>query len=294
MSKSIISKSTTALLASTALIVAACSSTPTRVDTVEAARSAISRVENQPRAGEVAAAEVEQAHNDLRNAEALAKKGAARAEIDHAAYLAQRHAEIAQEQIARAESRKIVADAQTERDKVVLQARAQEANAKAAQATQEANRKAEQAELNAQQAEEAKQRAAMLEKELAELNAKKTDRGMVLTLGDVLFDSGKAALKPGAQSTIDRLAEFLKNSPESNVLIEGHTDSVGADDFNMALSQQRANSVRDALLSRNVNGNRISATGKGESTPVAGNDTAGGRQQNRRVEIIIQNAETTG
>ena len=129
------------------------------------------------------------------------------------------------------------------------------------------------------------------QKQLAELNAKQTERGMVLTLGDVLFDTGQSTLKAGAQSTIDRLAEFLRSSPESTVVIEGHTDSVGGEDYNMQLSQRRADAVGTELLNRNISGDRVTSAGTGESAPIASNDTDAGRQQNRRVEIIVSPPE---
>lgn len=269
---------TMTVIGATLLTFAGCATAPKRDDNLESARSVVTQVESAPLAGEVAADEVEQAHLALRKADDLASKHAANNEIDHQAYLARRHAEIAQQQIAIAQAKKTVAEGESQRQKVVLEA--------------EAARKTEQARLQALQTAEATQRADSLEKQLADLNAKKTDRGVVLTLGDVLFDTGKATLKPGAQSTIDRLANFLKSSPDSSVVIEGHTDSVGSDDYNLELSQRRAESVRSALLSRSVTGERVSAIGKGKSEPVAGNETAAGRQQNRRVEIVIQNAKT--
>jgi outer membrane protein OmpA-like peptidoglycan-associated protein len=109
----------------------------------------------------------------------------------------------------------------------------------------------------------------------------------VLTLGDVLFDTGKATLKPGAYSTIDRLAQVLNSSHNSRVVIEGHTDSVGSEEMNQSLSEERAMSVQSALLQRGVSGSQVRSLGKGETTPVAGNDTASGRQANRRVELIF-------
>ena len=113
----------------------------------------------------------------------------------------------------------------------------------------------------------------------------------MLTLGDVLFDTAQATLKPGALPTIDRLAAFLKDAQDRTVLVEGHTDSVGEDSFNQDLSNRRANTVKEALLSRGVSSERVQAVGKGEAMPVASNDSAGGRQQNRRVEIIINDPE---
>lgn len=122
---------------------------------------------------------------------------------------------------------------------------------------------------------------------LKDLNAKRTDRGLVLTLGDVLFDVNKSTLKPGAMPTMDRLSNFLKEGDNRAVVIEGHTDSTGPEEYNMELSRMRAEAVRTALIDRGVRGEQIRATGKGETTPVASNDNAAGRQQNRRVEIII-------
>jgi outer membrane protein OmpA-like peptidoglycan-associated protein len=94
---------------------------------------------------------------------------------------------------------------------------------------------------------------------------------------------------PGALLTIDKLSDFLEKHPDRNVLIEGHTDNVGKADFNMFLSQRRADAVRTALLERGVSAGRITTKGYGESYPVAGNKTAAGRQQNRRVEIVVLN-----
>ena len=122
---------------------------------------------------------------------------------------------------------------------------------------------------------------------MADLQAKKTDRGMVLTLGDVLFDTGQASLKPGATSILDRVAAFMNDNPRVNVRIEGHTDSTGSPDFNQVLSQNRAQSAATALQTRGVSPGRITAVGKGQELPVASNATAAGRQQNRRVEIVF-------
>src|SRR5690606_341775 len=134
---------------------------------------------------------------------------------------------------------------------------------------------------------EAELRAKTLEQELSDLKAKRTDRGLVLTLGDVLFATGEATLKPAAYRTVDRLAEVLKEDPGHKVVIEGHTDSVGSEDFNQQLSERRAMAVQSALMTRGVPADQMQAIGRGESMPVASNDDAGGRQQNRRVELIF-------
>ena len=109
-----------------------------------------------------------------------------------------------------------------------------------------------------------------------------------MTLGDVLFDTGKATLKPGAYATIDRLATVLKEDSSRKVMIEGNTDSVGSDEYNQALSERRAQSVQAALFERGVDASQTSTVGKGESRAVASNDSPVGRQQNRRVELVFQ------
>ncbi|MDQ2778763.1 MAG: OmpA family protein, partial [Pseudomonadota bacterium] len=136
----------------------------------------------------------------------------------------------------------------------------------------------------------AQARAAALQAQLAELQAKQTDRGMVLTLGDVLFDTGRAELKSGANRTLDQLTAFLKEHGERSVQIEGYTDSTGSEQTNQVLSERRAIAVKNALTDRGVEANRISARGMGPANPVASNGTQGGRQQNRRVEIVLPTA----
>jgi len=138
-------------------------------------------------------------------------------------------------------------------------------------------------------ADAAKRQAEELARQIAEINAKQTDRGLVVTIGDVLFDTGKADLKAAAAANLGKLSAFLTKYPDRTVIIEGHTDNVGSDDYNMGLSQRRADSVRSLLVTQGVEGSRLTAVGKGESTPVASNDSASGRQQNRRVEVIISN-----
>lgn len=125
------------------------------------------------------------------------------------------------------------------------------------------------------------------EVEMAKLEAQQTERGWVMTLGDIVFDVNGTTLKPGAMGRIDQLADFLKAHPERSVTIEGYTDSTGSEIYNEQLSRQRAESVREALVSRGINPDRIRAIGRGESAPVATNRTAAGRQLNRRVEVVI-------
>ncbi len=123
-------------------------------------------------------------------------------------------------------------------------------------------------------------------------NLQQTQRGLVISLSDILFDVGKSTLKPGSQASIQRIAVVLTQYPQHQILVEGHTDATGGDDFNLQLSRDRATSVRTALVAGGVEATRITAEGFGESRPVASNDNAAGRQQNRRVEIVIVGAGT--
>ena len=184
------------------------------------------------------------------------------------------------------------ARAEAEDARRAAEARARDAETKAREAEQaraqaESARAQVEAEAQARAAEQAKNAA--LARELAELKAQQTDRGLVLTVGDVLFATGKAEVAGGAQRSIDKLADFLKQNPKRNLLIEGHTDNTGPEDFNLKLSQQRADAVRDALASRGIASDRITAKGYGPKYPAVDNDSAAGRQQNRRVEVVVLN-----
>ncbi len=278
-----------AVAAAVAMALGACSSQPTRNDDLENARVAVQSVETAPDAGKYAAAEVQAAHEALIEADRLAEKNKSSKDVQQAAYVARRHADIASELIAKGQAEEKTAAAEAERQKVILQAREQEASNARSQA-EVARQQADAANQQAQVAAEAAQRnAADLEAQLRDLQARQTDRGIVLTLGDVLFDSGQSTLKPGAGSTIDRLAAFLTQAPERSVAIEGHTDSMGSDEYNMSLSENRALSVKSALIAKGIDPTRVVAVGKGEGVPVASNDNSAGRQQNRRVEIIVSN-----
>lgn len=135
------------------------------------------------------------------------------------------------------------------------------------------------------------QQVVALEQELAALKAQKTDRGYVLTLDNVLFKTGEAGLMPGAQRAIGQLVGFLNNHPETKISVEGHTDNTGSESSNMMLSQKRAESVASALMARGISPDRITTKGFGEMYPVANNDSASGRQENRRVEIVFLSNE---
>jgi len=178
----------------------------------------------------------------------------------------------------------------------------QEQNAEQAQATQaeQLGRATEQLASQKQELEherraraEADQRAAQAASELAKFaSVKQEPRGMVITLsGAVMFASSKSELLPGAQLKLNSVAEALtKQDKDSKLVVEGHTDSQGGADYNQELSQRRAQTVRDYLVSRGIAGDRVSAQGYGPSRPVADNNSTEGRANNRRVEIVVASA----
>lgn len=146
--------------------------------------------------------------------------------------------------------------------------------------------------LARQSAEQAEQEKAQLREQLRQqlnviLETRETARGLIINMSDVLFDTGKYSLKPGAREKLAKVSGIILAHPGLNLEIEGHTDSVGSDEYNQRLSEQRANSVRDYLVAQGLSGGTISALGLGKSAPVTTNSTAAGRQQNRRVELVV-------
>ena len=259
-----------------AAVMAACASAPQRNDQLEQARAEVQTLSADPLAQQAAQGDMDAARASLNQADTAFQQKDPPEKVNQLAYLATRHAQAGEARIAEARARQEVARAQQDRDKILLAARERETqNAQTQTAVAQSQAAAAQSDL------------ARAKQELADLQAKQTDRGMVLTLGDVLFDTGRATLKPGADRTIDRLAQALKDNPNTKVQIEGHTDSVGGDDYNLALSERRAEAVSDALRMRGVPSDRYEEKGLGKDFPVASNSTAEGRQQNRRVEIIF-------
>jgi outer membrane protein OmpA-like peptidoglycan-associated protein len=258
-----------------ALAMAACASAPQPNVALENARSAVRSAEADPNVATYAALDMHTARKELDAAEAAS---AARDEkgIDQPAYLAAQTAHLAQLKASAKANDARVAAGKAERDQIQLSARTKEVGS----ALQKA--------ANADAArDQANQQAAAIQAELDALKAKPTDRGLVLTLGDVLFDTGKAELNPGASRNLDQLVVFLTDHPERRVEIDGYTDNVGTDSFNLSLSERRADTVRNVLVNRGIDSSRIVTRGYGKDFGVASNVDSGGRQLNRRVEIVI-------
>lgn len=261
-----------------AVLLAACASTPKTVPELDQAHADVEALAGDPLVQQAASEELSNARKSLESADVAMKKHD-REDVLHYSYLASQQAQSGQERISAQRAKEEVAKGEAERNRVLLESRTQEAEkAKAAALAQ------------AQQAEAAKQEAEAAQRQLSDLQAKQTDRGMVLTLGDVLFDTAASTLKPGATSILDRVAAFMKDNDGTKVIVEGHTDSRGSAEYNQQLSERRAQAVSDALAFRGIDRSRVEAVGRGKELPVASNDTAAGQQQNRRVELIFSDA----
>lgn len=292
---------TGATLAMAAFVSAGCVSTPKVIPELETARAELARATNDPLAQEAAGIRLKDAEAAFALAQASATQRKPIALIQHQSYLATQHARIAQAQTSELRARQQVEQGEAERNKVLLDARTREAaasDARAATATRNAALQSAAATVARNDALAARSDLAAansesdrLRADLEGLQAKQTERGMVLTLGDVLFATGQATIRPGAMLTIERLADFMRAHPTLSVMIEGHTDSVGSSDYNRDLSQRRSDAVMSALSSRGVALASIRSRGLGEEYPSASNDSPGGRQQNRRVEVVFSDAD---
>lgn len=284
----------TALL--TAGLLSACASRAP-LPSLEQARSTIERTSADPAVGRYAQLELKEARDALARADQAWDKDHDQTETNHLAYVAERRAEIASNTARARDLQAQVQQTGSETDRLRLQARTAEAE-QATQRAQDATRNAQLAQQQALSAEQraqqqrqaalsAQDRVRALEGQLRELEAQQTERGLLVTLGDVLFAFDKAELSAQAAPRMDKLASFLAQFPDRKVLIEGFTDSVGNDRYNLSLSERRAQAARDALVQRGVDRTRIAARGHGKSHPVASNGSPEGRAMNRRVEIVI-------
>lgn len=301
-----------------AALLGACSSLPKTTSLLDQTRSDYAVAQSNPKATTYAPLEMKQAGDALEQANAAARRNDSTEQIDKLAYLAKQKIALTQEVVKQKSAEADVAAAGQERDQMRLNQRTREADqarisaeesklaermakgdaADAQRQTQaaekdsdEAQRQTLMARSNAaesqRQMEAAQARTAALEAQLADLSAKQTARGLVITLGDVLFGTDLARLNTDGIRTAQKLADVLKQNPKRTVLIEGFTDSTGSAAHNQELSERRADAVRSALQEMGVGRDRIAIHGYGETHPVAPNDTNENRQLNRRVEIVL-------
>lgn len=263
----------------------ACVSAPPPV--AETVRSEYEQVARDPRVTEHASIQLNDALQSLQRLEGTSK--GERDEIAHLAYVTRQRIEIARVAGDLGAFEAEVAELGKLRDELRVSARNQETDVARAESAEHL------AEAQAARgvAASALDRARELEARIAELKAEQTERGLVLTMRDVLFASGSAELQPGAERALGEVAGLLNEFPDRRIAVEGHTDSVGGDDYNQRLSERRAASVASFLRSRGVSSARVESRGFGESMPVASNDQDAGRQANRRVEIVLAESSTS-
>ncbi len=289
-----------ALVVAGTIALAGCSTVPTTTPTLDEARADFVAANNNPQVATYAQMEFKQAGEALDRANQAAAQRESLDTIDRLAYVAKQKIATAQEVAKTKAAEAEVANAGRERDRVQLEARTAEADrakrdaataqAQAAAAQAQAQDAQAQAAAAQQQAAQQADRAARLEALLVELHAQKTERGMVVTIGDVLFATDRAELNANGMATVKKLAEIMTQNPDRTVMVEGFTDSTGSAAHNKDLSERRAASVAQALVGLGVPRERIGMRGYGEAFPVASNDTAANRQLNRRVEIVLSNA----
>lgn len=273
----------TPIVLAVAALLAACGTTPQTTSLLEQTRVEYRAAQASPNVAVYAPQEMTLASDAMAQTEAVAAGRGSNEEVDRLAYLARQKIALTQEIAKRRMAEADIANAGKQRDQLLLDQRTNEANAAQIRANN-----ANQAALMAQNdAANAQLRNAQLEAQLADLAAKKTERGMVITMGDVLFATDQARLTVTGIATVQKLATILQNNPQRNVLVEGFADSTGATDHNQALSERRAGAVQAALQQMGIASERVAMRGYGESFPVAANDTAQNRQLNRRVEIIL-------
>jgi len=313
-------------------LLAGCATVPPQNAMLESARSSYRAVQDDPDTRQFASVELDQAANALKAANAAWARKDDEARVDHLAYLARQQVAIANETTRRRSAERAASNAGAARSEVRLEARTVEAERsqrEAEAATREAQSATREADAARRESEAAAQRAAKAAAEadtarrateaaraktaaaqtaaqaaqarnaelaarLEALNARKTDRGMVVTIGDVLFDTNRSELRDSGLRSLDKLATFMKEYPQRTLLIEGYTDSTGGDAINLPLSARRAESVRDALATSGIASSRLQARGLGATNPVGSNATVAGRQSNRRVEVIISDDAEQG
>lgn len=231
---------------------AACSTPPN--PNLEQARTNFSSLQTNPKSVQLAALETKDASEWLDKADKAYRDDADRAKVDQLAYLTNQRVEVAKQTIALRNAEAALKNAGDERARALLEAR------------------------NAQ-----------IKQLQDSLNAKQTERGTLVTFGDVLFATNKSDLRASGMTNVNKLAQFLQENPDRKVIIEGYTDSTGSDSYNQSLSERRANSVSLALVKMGVDPGRIVTQGYGKEFPVADNTSVSGRAMNRRVEVTISN-----
>jgi len=251
------------------IFVCSCASAPKSYAPLEQTKAELENTKTQEGIKEVASVTLFEADEQIKNAEsALSANNTGAA--DHHIYLATRKQQIANELLLKKQNEQALAKLKHQQNEMIANAR---------------RRESKQAQAQTQQAQK---RIQELEQALGQYKAEETSRGTILVINDLLFNSGGATLQPQSQRRLEPLLQYLQGNPRREIIIEGHTDSLGNPEVNKKLSLQRADTVMEYLVSRGVDPRRIETRGFGEEIPVASNTTNAGRAQNRRVEVVIK------
>lgn len=264
-------------------VLSACSSAPKTTSLLESTRQDYRVAQNNQKMAQFAPMQMHEASDAMMQANKAAEARDSEEKINQLAYLAKQKIDLAQEVVKQKTAEAQIAGSVEERNRVQLNQRTAEAD--------QAKTRADQAEITSHLAQNdarnAKLEVAALSQDLADLKAQTTKRGIVITLGDLLFGTGDARLKPDGMRMVQKLAKVLQENSHQRVLVEGYTDSVGSKEYNQQLSERRARAVGSALQLAGVTRDRIMARGYGEEFPLIDNLTAENRQLNRRVEIVL-------
>jgi outer membrane protein OmpA-like peptidoglycan-associated protein len=271
-------------LITSATLLAACASAPVRNEQLDHARTTVHSLEQDPDAQQAAADQLHDARRDVERANAAFAKHQSPNEVTYLAYLADREAEAGKAHTDDYRARQALAKGNEERSRILLDARNREIQ-QAREAAQTSQQRMQAAQAQAQSAQSQLQQE---RQQLADMKTRQTARGLELTLAsNLLFNTGSATLKPGAMLQLGRLADFMRGNSKTRIMIEGYTDNRGSAEYNQQLSQARAQAVGSALESDGIGTDRIQPIGRGKDYPVASNATPAGRQQNRRVDIVL-------
>ena len=246
-----------------------CASAPKTYAPLEEAKATLEKTKAEPGINEVASITLYEADEQIKQAD-VALVANDIADADHHIYLAKRKQQIAQE---------LLLKYQQEQELVLLK---QQQLEMIAHARRNESKRAQ------SQTQQAKQRIQELEQALGQYKAEETSRGTILVINDLLFNSGGATLQPPSQRRLEPLVQYLQGNAQREIIIEGHTDSIGNPEVNKRLSLQRADTVMEYLVKRGIEPSRVETRGFGEEVPVATNTTNAGRSLNRRVEVVIK------
>lgn len=294
---------------SAALIVglAGCSSTPEKSPMMTQLDNQFNSLVAQGDAYELAPEATSDAEEQVSKAQKMFKKDADKELLEHQVYLAERSIEIAEETYTYEKEQKYIEQAQLEQKDVLLSAKEREveqaragqiisdveahaAAQKNAQLQQELEQQSQQLSSSEQEVNQSAQKVEQLNNMLKEMSTKQSDRGLVISVTDIVFSSGNSEIDQDTKRQLTDVAAFLKSYPEREIVVEGYTDSTGSSEFNQNLSKLRAQAVREELVNQGVDDSRLKVKGYGEEFPVADNATEQGRDMNRRVEIVLANS----